>query len=148
MATLLSPHPRAQKDGMAGPYGRPTLEEVAAFVREWAQLSAKKKASPETQFERDPGITGEDGDDLLLATETRFRVSLHSEEHTLRQTFNLAPNEYLFHSEDYGVPFEILSLFSMPTVRAFTSGALRSSANGDQPAARKEEYLWLKGNRH
>jgi hypothetical protein len=48
----------------------PTLEEVAAFVREWAQLSAKKRASPETEFAR------------------------------------------------------------------------------DQPAARKEEYLWLKGNRH
>ena len=42
--------------------------------------SVRKKILPETQFERDLGLTGDDGDDLLEATEKRFQVRLGNEE--------------------------------------------------------------------
>jgi len=58
-----------------------------------------KKVSEETQFERDLGLTGDDGKELLEATEKRFGVTLCSEEAGLRETFNLGSNECLFHSE-------------------------------------------------
>jgi len=81
---------------------------------------------PETKFERDLGLTGDDGGDLLLATEKQFCVALCSDETGVRMTFNLEPNEYLFHSEGLELfPFEMTSLFgSAYSVREFTVGEL------------------------
>ncbi len=79
-----------------------SFDEFAEFVRECHGLSRKKQIAPETKFEDDLGITGDDGADLLEATEKRFNVSLCSKEHGCRETFNLGPNEYLFHPEGFG----------------------------------------------
>ena len=57
----------------------------------------------ETLFEDDLGITGDDGCELLEATETHFGVSLASPEEGYRCTFDLAPHEFLFHSEGFGL---------------------------------------------
>ncbi|QNI31299.1 DUF1493 family protein [Alloacidobacterium dinghuense] len=102
------------------------FDEFADFIREYRQVPDRKRISPETQFERDLGLTGDDGSDLLEATEKRFRVTLASEEKGLRETFNLGPNEYLFHSEGWDIfPFRFTSLFGVePTVREFTVGEL------------------------
>lgn len=81
---------------------------------------------PETQFERDLGLTGDDGADLFAATEKRFGVTLCSQGEGLRETFNLGPNEFLFHSEGWGIPFRFTSIFTSvePIVRKFTVGEL------------------------
>src|SRR3954467_7674489 len=82
---------------------------------------------PETQFERDLGLTGDDGDDLLEATEKRFKVALGNEETGIRDTFNLQPNEYLFNSEGWGPSLDrIISSFSenQTVIRKFTVGEL------------------------
>ena len=101
-----------------------TFDEFADFIREYWQVSDRKRISPETKFERDLGLTGDDGSDLLEATEKRFGVTLASEEKGLRETFNLGPNEYLFNSEGL-FPFGFTSLFGPePTVREFTVGEL------------------------
>jgi acyl carrier protein len=81
----------------------PTFDEFAHFIREFSGDSADQVITPDTQFERDLGVTGDDGDDLLIATEKRFHIQLVTEERSLRETFNMAPNEYLFHSEGGGV---------------------------------------------
>ena len=52
-----------------------TFNDVAEFVRGWARVPAKKQITPDTQFERDLGITGDDGDDLLEATQKHFKVN-------------------------------------------------------------------------
>jgi hypothetical protein len=104
-----------------------TFGEFANCIREYWQVSDRKKVSPETQFERDLGQTGDDGNDLLVATEKRFGVTLCSEETEMRETFNLGPNEYLFHSEGWDpFPFRFTSLLNAvePTVREFTVGEL------------------------
>ena len=103
------------------------FDEFAEFIRGYWHVSGRKKVSPETQFERDLGLTGDDGDDLLAATEKRFGVTLCSEETGVRETFNLGPNEYLFHSEGWDpLPFTFTSLLDSiePTVREFTVGEL------------------------
>ena len=105
-----------------------TFEQLADFIREWSQLPEYKHIAPETLFERDLGITGDDGTDLLEAIEKRFNVELASEKNGLRKTFNLQPNEYLFHSEGWGptIP-DLLSFFKRtptPIVRSFTVGEL------------------------
>jgi acyl carrier protein len=95
-----------------------TFGEFVEFIRQWAHIPKRNQINPDTQFERDLGITGDDGSDLLIATEKKFGVKLSSE------TFSLEPNEYLFNSEGFGVVHGIMTLFNTPTVRAFTVGEL------------------------
>src|SRR5258707_127028 len=104
-----------------------TFDEFAVFVREYLSVSDRKPIRSETRFELDLGVTGDDGNDLLEATERRFGVLLCSEETGVRETFNLGPNEYLFHSEGIGPDGMAPSLLFGPTtpiVREFTVGEL------------------------
>jgi acyl carrier protein len=111
-----------------------TFDEFAAWLREYWVVPNRKEISPETQFERDLGLTGDDGDDLLMATEKEFEVRLSNEESGLRETFDLQPNEFLFNSEGWGPsPAELISLFSSspsPTARSFTVGELFEAVRG------------------
>jgi hypothetical protein len=107
----------------------PSFEEFADFIREWAAIPKRKPIVPETLFEDDLGISGDDGCELLEATEKHFGVCLSSPEEGYRRTFDLAPHEFLFHSEGLGWDLcDIISLFrpsSMPTsIRAFRVGDL------------------------
>jgi acyl carrier protein len=101
--------------------------EFADFVRNWGGLPTSKQIDPETQFERDLGISGDDGSDLLIATEKEFAISLSSEEDGYRKTFNLGPHEYLFNSEGFGTVWALINLFGTSTVREFTVGELYSA---------------------
>jgi hypothetical protein len=104
-----------------------TFDEFARFIREYRAVPAHKEIALETQFERDLGLTGDDGDDLLLATEKQFGVALASDETGVRKTFNLEPNEYLFHSEGLELfPIEMTMLFGATahSVREFMVGEL------------------------
>src|SRR5450631_896091 len=104
----------------------PTFDQFAEFILDYWQVSNRKSIGPETQFERDLGLTGDDGADLLEATEKKFGIVLCSEDKELRETFSLGPNEYLFHSEGLDIAPVFLSLFGreVPTVREFTVGEL------------------------
>lgn len=90
-----------------------SFEEFAKFIGEWAGIPTGKQIAPDTLFEDDLGITGDDGCELLEETERRFGVCLSSPEHGYRQTFGLGPNEFLFHSEGFGSGWsDIVTLFS------------------------------------
>jgi hypothetical protein len=107
----------------------PSFEQFAAFIREWAAIPARIEIRPKTLFEDDLGITGDDGCELLEATEKRFRVRLSSPEDGYRRTFDLAQHEVLFHGEGIGWDLsDIISLFRpsvVPaSVRAFRVGEL------------------------
>lgn len=104
------------------------FDEFAAWLREYWSVPVRKAIVAETQFERDLGLSGDDGDDLLVAAEKEFEVKLGNEETGVRETFNLQPNESLFNSEGWGPPpAELISFFSgsqSSTVRSFTVGEL------------------------
>ncbi len=112
-----------------------TFEQLAAFIREEAAIRKKKAITPETQFERDLGITGDDGCELLEAVEKHFGLTLHSEENGYRKAFDLGPDEYLFHSEGgfFPLPYSppIITLFGpqfgTENVRVLTVGDLYSA---------------------
>jgi hypothetical protein len=109
----------------------PTFDEFAAFIREYWSVSDRKAIALETRFERDLGLAGDDGNDLLEATEKRFGVTLCFDDTGVRETFNLGPNEYLFHSEGIGFdgvsPSLLFSRGAAITVREFTVGDLFSA---------------------
>jgi hypothetical protein len=101
-----------------------SFEHFAGFIRRGSQIPQRKTITRETQFERDLGITGDDGACLLEAVERRFDIDLAEEDGGLRKTFHLGPNEFLFHSEGFELfPPELLAR-STPRVRAFTVGEL------------------------
>jgi hypothetical protein len=101
-----------------------TFDDVADFVRACARVPVKRPITPETQFERDLGITGDDGSELLEAAEEHFAVNLAPDEGGYRATFGLGPNEYLFNAEGTGLGAASITLFSSRSVRSFTVGEL------------------------
>ena len=81
--------------------------DVASFVREFTRT--RRPVTPETRIERDLGVTGDDGTDLLAAAEAEFGVALSTPEAGVRSAFGLGPNEFLFGPEGLG-------LFGLPTL--------------------------------
>ncbi len=107
-----------------------SFDHFAEFIRDFARISASTKITPNTEFEKDLKITGDDGVDLLQETEKRFSVKLSSGDHGYKKTFNLGPNEYLFDSEGLDligiIPLlqRIFGKNKTYTVRRFTVGEL------------------------
>jgi hypothetical protein len=104
----------------------PTFEELAAFIRVEAQVPSEQPIRADTQFERDLGVTGDDGSSLVRAVEKHFAVQLSSDAHGYRKAFGLGPHEYLFNSEGFPL-WELLPFVPKSTVRAFTVGELHDA---------------------
>jgi hypothetical protein len=102
---------------------RPTFEDLVDFVRSWAQVSPEQAIGPDTEFERDLGVTGDDGGYLLQGVEKHFAIELSTKEDGYRKTFDLGKNEYLFNSEVFPL-WELLPFVPKSTVRVFTVGQL------------------------
>ena len=100
----------------------PSFEELVETIREQCGLRPNKRVEPDTQFDRDLGVTGDDGKELLEAVEGRFGIKL------TRESFGLEPNEYLFGPEASLPDFsELLSIFGnrpTKTLRTFAVGEL------------------------
>src|SRR5262249_10966797 len=84
-----------------GLMSEPTFEEFAEFVRDFGGVPRRIPISPAARIEEDLGIYGGDGVALLLKTQERFGVELAAGEGGLRKTFNLGPDECLFHGEGF-----------------------------------------------
>jgi hypothetical protein len=104
-----------------------TFEQFAQFIREYWHVSRRKPIGPETQFERDLGLMGDDGDDLLEEVAKRYEIEFTEE------TFDLKPNEQLFHDEASVLflgPLAMKNLLSLDPspdareIRPFTVGEL------------------------
>ena len=106
----------------------PSFDQFVAFLREAQGIRTRISITPATRLEKDLGITGDDGTDLLVETEKQFGVKLWSEEHGYRQTFHLGPDEYLFHSEGFDIFWLIRRLLGRPDpVRELTVGELHEA---------------------
>ncbi len=78
----------------------PSIIEVINFIREYSGIR-KKHIDENTYIDRELGITGDDGVELLEEAEKVFEVSFESEVHNLRTLFSMKENEYLFHAEGF-----------------------------------------------
>ncbi len=96
----------------------PSIERVVELVRRQAGLRPSVAILAETRLERDLGVTGDDGDDLLRAAEKEFGVTF------TRESFDLKPGEYLFGPE--GLLPDLIGLFkhSRDEIKPFTVGDL------------------------
>ncbi|MBO0932812.1 hypothetical protein [Fibrella aquatilis] len=97
------------------PQTPPTFYEFATFLRKETGNKNTFPITPATLFENDLGVTGDDGDDLLMAVEKHYGISLEP----LRETFAMQPNEYLFHSEGFS-PIDFIELIRV-TKNLFSS---------------------------
>lgn len=88
--------------------GAATLAEVIAVIREFHGLSERETVVAETRLERDLGITGDDGCELLEELEKRFFISFSDSDGTLREAFGLSHDQFLFHSEGFN-PFAMIA---------------------------------------
>jgi hypothetical protein len=79
----------------------PSFKDVSDLVRDFGGIRKSRSISSDTRIEADLGITGDDGEELLLYAEKHFGVELHDTDTGIRATFDLRPNEYLFNSEGY-----------------------------------------------
>lgn len=100
-----------------------TFEHFIDFIRQYAGISSKRLITPTTQFEKDLGITGDDGVELLEAVEKHFGITFPTDENESRALFNLKADEYLFESEGFGL-INFIRLVRPYTVRNFTVGEL------------------------
>jgi hypothetical protein len=98
----------------------PTFTEFEQFLRDQLGLRQRKLITLTTCFENDLGVTGDDGVDLLEATEKQFGISLEP----LRETFSMQPNEYLFESEGIDWANLFLPKHKRSVVRNLTVGEL------------------------
>ena len=101
-----------------------SFEELASLIRKHQGFRPDKRILPEFQFERDLGVTGDDGVEILEEVQNRYGIEFS------RKSLDLEDNEYLFHPEGFApFPFVFQSLFgrATPTVRLFTVGELYSA---------------------
>lgn len=80
-----------------------SFENFVDFLNDNYNSSDKLSLTRETLVEKDLGITGDDGDEFLLAIEDEFGIDFRDETGSIRKAFDLKENEYLFHSEDSGL---------------------------------------------
>lgn len=106
--------------------GTVTLAEVIACIRESQCIGEAKAITDATLLERDLGITGDDGSELLEDLEKRFAVSFAGADGTLREAFGLEKDEYLFHSEGFNPLLMVANLFgfSIEKVKPLSVGQL------------------------
>jgi acyl carrier protein len=106
-----------------------TFEKLCNVIRESCCLDPEEQITPETQFQRDLGVTGDDGVSLLRDVEEAFGIEFSN------RSFDLGPGEYLFDAEGFDVVGPLWRLITRkpePQVRSFTVGQLYQSAMKEQ----------------
>ena len=99
----------------------PSFDAICEIIRDQSGLHPEDPITPDTQFERDLGITGDDDAEILDRVADYYAICFTA------KSFDLAPNEYLFNSEGFDVvPAFIGTLMRKPEpeVRSFTVGEL------------------------
>lgn len=102
----------------------PNFDELAEFVRHFSGYNPGKIIIPNTLFENDLGITGDDGVELLETVEQHFDIQLTDADGSARNTFRLGPNEYLFNGEGFGFSLWWFGKSQKPIIHPFTVGEL------------------------
>ena len=103
-----------------------SLDELIALIREHQGIPPKMAITEASLLEKDLGITGDDGCELIEVVEKKFGISFAGATGSLREAVELSEGQYLFHSEGMNLFGLIASLFGHPpeNVRAITVGEL------------------------
>lgn len=96
-----------------------SFENFVDFINDNFIFSDKVSITKDTLVEKDLGITGDDGDEFLLAIQDEFGIDFRDEKGSIRKAFDLKENEYLFHSEGLN-----LFPFNKENIKPLTIGQL------------------------
>lgn len=77
------------------------------IIRENQGISSSVLINEKTFLEKDLGITGDDGCDLLAEIENRLNLSFSGKNGSLQRSFELSAGQHLFGSEGFN-PFALL----------------------------------------
>ena len=90
-----------------------SFEEFKQLMREIVDLDANYPLTTETYFEKDLGVTGDDGYELLVDIENSLEIEFLTAGDNCQEIFGLEPGQYLFHSEGINLTglFETLFRF-------------------------------------
>lgn len=115
-----------------------TLQNLVSIIRECQAFPEKDKITEASLLEKDLGITGDDGSELLEAIEKKFDISFSGPDGSLREAFGLSEGQYLFHGEGMSLFRLIASLFgrNSENVKAITVGELYLAALHSQEKKR------------
>jgi acyl carrier protein len=115
-----------------------TLENLISIIRECQGFSEKDRITEASLLEKDLGISGDDGSELLEAIEKQFDISFAGSDGSLRDAFGLSEGQYLFHSEGMNLFWLIASLFGRGSenVKSITVGELYLAARHAQEKKR------------
>lgn len=102
------------------------LDEIVLVIRAYSGIPERTPILAESKLEDDLGITGDDGCELLEELERKFNISFSDNNSSWRKAFNLAEDEFLFHSEGVDLWRWIAGLFGKDAekVKPFTVGEL------------------------
>jgi acyl carrier protein len=101
-----------------------SLDELIALIREHQGISGKKEITESSLLEKDLGISGDDGGELIEAIEKKFNLSFAGADGSLSKAFGLSEGQYLFHGE-----VNLLGVFVRPeNVKEITVGELYLAA--------------------
>lgn len=104
-----------------------TFETLVQVIRASQGISPSVPITEQSDLEKDLGITGDDGDDLLEAVAQRFPLYFRGADDALREAFGLTRGASFFHSEGMGLPSFLATLWGKGAahhVRAITVGQL------------------------
>jgi acyl carrier protein len=103
-----------------------TLENLISIIRECQGFSEKDIITEASLLEKDLGITGDDGSELIEVIEKKFDISFAGSDGSLRDAFGLGEGQYLFHSEGMNLFWLLASLFGrdLENVKTITVGEL------------------------
>ncbi|MDH6308927.1 ubiquinone/menaquinone biosynthesis C-methylase UbiE [Dysgonomonas sp. PFB1-18] len=99
-----------------------SFENFVEFINDNFIFSDKVSITKDTLVEKDLGITGDDGEEFLLAIHDEFGIDFRDETGSIRKAFNLKENEYLFQGEglrlfdwknDRIVPFTVAQFYDV-----------------------------------
>lgn len=107
-----------------------TPDSLIALIREHQRVAPKLEIGENSLLEKDLGITGDDGCELLEAIQEKFEISFLGQDGTIKDAFNLKDGQYLFHSEGMGLFWLIARLFDrdLENVKPITVGELYRAA--------------------
>ena len=116
----------------------PSLAEVIDWLRDLTGTCDRQVITAQTCIEADLSVTGDDGDDLLIAAMEHFNVNLNDSEQGMAQTLH-APNECWFGPEAaFALPIW-LGGSSDIVYRDLTVGELHKAIHQAPPLSKKGE---------
>ena len=81
------------------------LNTVIKLIRDFHGISKSISIDADTKLEKELGITGDDGVELIEFIQDEMKLSFVGADGSLREAFDLDEDEYLFNGEGFSLNF-------------------------------------------